>query len=107
MGSTMSLYSVQKLIYNLNRDPSLVERFKIDIESVLAEYELTEEELQAISKPDIGLLYVLGVNGQLLMHYAALWEFEWDDYIQAMKDGIEEHGEVRAGMYVQTGGGYL
>ena len=41
------------------------------------------------------------------MHYAALWEFEWDDYIQAMKDGIEEHGEVRAGMYVQTGGGYL
>ena len=69
--------------------------------------ELTEEELPAISKPDIGLLYVLGVNGPLLMHYAALWEFEWDDYIQAMKDGIEEHGEVRAGMYVRTGGGYL
>ena len=103
----MSLYYVQKLIYNLNRDPSLVERFKIDIDSVLAEYKLTEEELLAISKPDIGLLYVLGVNGQLLMHYAALWEFEWDDYIQAMKDGIEEHGEVRAGMYVRTGGGYL
>ena len=41
------------------------------------------------------------------MHYAALWEFEWDDYIQAMKDGIEEHGEVRAGKYVRTGGGYL
>ena len=101
----MSLYYVQKLIYNLNRDSNLVERFKKDMESVLVEYELTEEELRAIRKPDIGLLYVLGVNGQLLMHYAALWEFQWDDYIQAMKDGLKEHGEVRAGLYVRTGGG--
>ena len=103
----MSLYYVQKLIYNLNRDPNLVGQFKLNIDSVLSEYELTQEELQAISKPDIGLLYVLGVNGQLLMHYAALWEFEWDEYIQAMKDGLEEHGDVRAGMYLRTGGGLL
>ena len=103
----MSLYYVQKLIYNLNRDPNLVGRFKSNIDSVLSEYELPQEELQAISKPDIGLLYVLGVNGQLLMHYAALWEFEWDEYIQAMKDGIKEHGDVRAGMYLRTGGGLL
>ena len=103
----MSLYYVQKLIYNLNRDPNLVEGFKKDMESVLVEYELTEEELRAIRKPDIGLLYVLGVNGQLLMHYAALREFQWDDYIQAMKDGLKEHGEVRAGLYVRTGGGAL
>ena len=103
----MSLYYVQKLIYNLNRDPNLVGQFKLNIDSVLSEYELTQEELRAISKPDIGLLYVLGVNGQLLMHYAALWEFEWDEYIQAMKDGLEEHGDVRAGMYLRTGGGLL
>ena len=103
----MSLYYVQKLIYKLNRDPRLVERFKKDIESVLVEYELTEDELGAIRKPDIGLLYVLGVNGQLLMHYAALWEFEWDDYIQAMKNGLKEYGEVRGGLYVRTGGGAL
>ena len=103
----MSLYYVQKLIYNLNRDPNLVEGFKKDMESVLVEYELTEEELRAIRKPDIGLLYVLGVNGQLLMHYAALWEFQWDDYIQAMKDGLKIHGEVRAGLYVRTGGGAI
>ena len=103
----MSLYYVQKLIYNLNRDSNLVERFKKDMESVLVEYELTEEELRAIRKPDIGLLYVLGVNGQLLMHYAALWEFQWDDYIQAMKDGLREHGEVRAGLYQRIGGGAI
>ena len=103
----MSLYYVQKLIYNLNRDPKLVVRFKKNMEVVLAEYTLTDEELDAIRKPNIGLLYVLGVNGQLLMHYAALREYEWDDYIQAMKDGLSEYGEVRAGLYSQTGGGAL
>ena len=103
----MSLYYVQKLIYNLNRDPELVVRFKKNMEVVLAEYTLTDEELDAIRKPNIGLLYVLGVNGQLLMHYAALREYEWDDYIQAMKDGLSKYGEVRAGLYSRTGGGAL
>ena len=103
----MSLYYVQKLIYNLNRDPELVVRFKKNMEVVLAEYTLTDEELDAIRKPNIGLLYVLGVNGQLLMHYAALREYEWDDYIQAMKDGLSTYGEVRAGLYSRTGGGAL
>lgn len=98
----MSLYYVQKLIYELNRDPAVRERFLSDRESVLAGYDLTDEELDAIRKPDIGLLYVLGVNGQLLMHYAALCEYPWDDYIQAMRDGVTEHGPVRAGLYSMT-----
>ena len=85
----------------------MVERFKTDMDSVLGNYDLSQEELKAIRKPDIGLLYVLGVNGQLLMHYAALRNFEWDDYIQAMKDGVEEYGQVRTGFYVRTGGGAI
>jgi len=78
-------------------------RFTDDMDSVLADYDLTEEELTAIRTPDIGLLYVLGVNGQLLMHYAALKQFEWDDYLQAMRDGVAEYGPVRAGIYAMTG----
>ena len=101
----MSLYYVQKLIYTLNRDPNVVAQFQKDMDGVLKEYTLTEEEKYAIRKPDIGLLYVMGVNGQLLMHYAALMEYEWDEYIQAMKNGLEEHGQVRAGLYLRTGGG--
>ena len=57
----MSLYQVQKLIYQLNRDPRTQERFLRERDAVLAEYELTEEERAAI-RPDIGLLYVLGVT---------------------------------------------
>jgi len=49
----------------------------------------------------------MGVNGQLLMHYAALRDFEWDAYIQAMKKGIEKYGQVRTGLYARTGGGAI
>jgi len=101
----MSLYYVQKLIYTLNRDPNVVAQFQEDMNGVLRDYTLTDEEKHAIREPDIGLLYVMGVNGQLLMHFAALMEYEWDEYIQAMKNGLEEYGEVRAGLYLRTGGG--
>lgn len=100
----MSLYYVQKLLYQLNRDPNICERFEEDMDSVLKDYKLTDEEIEAITKPDIGLLYVLGVNGQILMHYAAMKGYEWPEYIQAMRDGIEEHGQVRAGLYAMTDG---
>ena len=96
----MSLYQVQKLIYQLNRDPEARRRFGADPDELLAGYELTAEELAAINKPDIGLLYVMGVNGQLLMHYAAMRGFEWDAYIAAMRAGVQQYGPVRTGLYV-------
>lgn len=100
----MSLYYVQKLLYNLNRDPELRERYERDAASVLGHYELTEEEVEALRKPDIGKLYILGVNGQILMHYAAMCGYAWPEYIQAMRDALEEHGNVRAGIYATTDG---
>jgi hypothetical protein len=95
----MSLYYVQKLLYQLNRDPAVRRRFDADRTELLADYELTEEERAAILEGDIGLLYVLGVNGQLLMHYAALLGQPWDVYIEAMKEGVRKHGPVRQGLY--------
>jgi len=99
----MSLYYVQKLIFQLNRDPSVRKRYDENLESLLTDYELTEEERGAIRKPDIGLLYVMGVNGQLLMHYAALRGFEWNAYMEAMREGERKYGPVRAGLYVRAG----
>lgn len=100
----MSLYAVQKLIYNLNRDPAIRARHERDLAGLLAEYDLTEEERNAILEPDIGLLYVMGVNGQLLMHYAALRGFEWSAYIEAMKEGERKYGPVRTGLYTRAEG---
>jgi aromatic-ring opening dioxygenase LigAB LigA subunit len=95
----MSLYYVQKLLYQLNRDPLVRKRFDTDKGLLLDEYELTGEERTAIESGDVGLLYVMGVNGQILMHYAALLGQPWDVYIAAMRDGVRKHGPVRAGLY--------
>jgi hypothetical protein len=100
----MSLYHVQKLIFQLNRDPAIRKRFDEDFDSLLADYELTGEEQLALRDPDIGLLYVMGVNGQLLMHYAALRGFEWNAYIEAMRDGERKYGPVRTGLYTRAEG---
>jgi hypothetical protein len=100
----MSLYQVQKLLYHLNRDPATARRFKEDFDSLLTEYELTAEEQLALREPDIGLLYVMGVNGQILMHFAAWRGFEWNAYIEAMRAGERKYGPVRTGLYTRAEG---
>lgn len=98
----MSLYALQKLLFSLNRDPALQAAFKSDASSVLAAYRLTDEERCAMEARDIGLLYVLGVNGQILMHFAAFCGVAWPDYLEAMREGVRRHGPVRAGVYAMT-----
>jgi hypothetical protein len=98
----MSLFCLQKLLYNLNRDPLVQDRYRADREAVLAGYELDEEELEALRSDDIGKLYVLGVNGQLLMHLSALIGQPWAEYIAAMREGVQKYGPVRAGIYAMT-----
>lgn len=98
----MSLYQVSKLLYNLNRSDDAKAQFRTDPEAFISAYTLTDEERGAILTPDIGLLYVLGVNGQILMHFAALKGVEWSDYLQRMRDGVKQHGPVRAGIYAMT-----
>ena len=99
----MSLYYVQKFLYELNRSESLQAAYRADRDAVLAPFELTEDEIEALTQPDIGKLYHFGVNGQILMHFAALHKIEWADYLQLMRDGIETHGPVREGVYAMTG----
>jgi hypothetical protein len=98
----MSLYALQKFVYQLNREPELQARFKADRAGALKGFELTGEERDAVLQGDVGLLYVLGVNGQLLMHFAALEGVAWPDYLEAMREGVRRHGPVRAGIYAMT-----
>ena len=98
----MSLYSTQKFLYHLNRDAAVQKRFRDDLGGLLDEYELDADERAAILAGDIGKLYVLGSNGQLLMHFAALLGMPWADYIEAMREGVRRHGPVRAGIYAMT-----
>ena len=98
----MSLYNAQKFLYQLNRDPQVQQRFREDRADALTGYELTDEERDAFVAGDVGKLYVLGSNGQLLMHFAALLGMPWADYIESMREGVRRHGPVRAGIYAMT-----
>ena len=100
----MSLYQMQKFLFDINRDPAVQQRFLVERSQVLSDYDLTPEERDAIIAGDIGLLYVLGANGQLLMHFAALLGMEWNAYIAAMREGVRKYGPVRAGLYSMTTG---
>ncbi|MBN9544858.1 MAG: aromatic ring-opening dioxygenase subunit LigA [Alphaproteobacteria bacterium] len=100
----MSLYQISKLLFQLNRDEALKRAFKSAPQDAIAPFELSEEERRAVLEPDIGLLYVLGVNGQILMHFAAFCGIEWSDYLQRMRDGVKRHGPVRAGIYAMLSG---
>ena len=101
----MSLYYLQKFLYELNRDANAQEKYGSDLDDLLGEFDLSDEEATALRDGDIGLLYVLGVNGQILMHYAAFLGIEWFAYLDMMRAGIEKHGPVRDGVYKMTGGG--
>ena len=104
-GNFVSLYQLQKFLYEMNRDDAIQQQCRDDLEGLLSRFDLTGEEASALREGDIGLLYVLGVNGQILMHYAAFLGIEWFDYLDRMRKGIEDYGPVRAGVYAMVGQG--
>jgi len=101
----MSLYAIQKFFYDANRDRDMQRRYREGgeaREALLTEYDLNDEERSAIREGDIGKLYVLGCNGQLLMHFAPLVDLPWAQYLEAMREGVRKYGPVRAGIYAMT-----
>ena len=94
---------MQKALYELNRDDSRQAAFRADPSAAVERYDLSAEEAAAIVHADIGLLYHLGVNGQILMHFAAFNGIAWPDYLQLMRDGVATHGPVREGIYALSG----
>lgn len=103
----MSLYAMQKFLFALNRDVQVQRHYAEGggpRARLLGDYDLTDEERDAIDAGDIGKLYVLGCNGQLLMHFAPLLGIAWADYLEAMREGVRKYGPVRAGIYAMTTG---
>ena len=98
---------MQKFLFALNRDAEVQRRYGeggATRAALLAAYDFNDEEREAIDTGDIGKLYVLGCNGQLLMHFAPLLGIAWADYLEAMREGVRKYGPVRAGIYAMTTG---
>jgi hypothetical protein len=85
----MSLYGVQKLLFRLNNEPALRQRFAVERDAVLAEYALTEEERRAIAQADVGRLHLMGAHPLLLAPFAGRAGLKWPDYLAALRRARE------------------
>jgi hypothetical protein len=84
----MSLYQIQKLIYEVNRNPECRDAYRADGSAFVARYELTDEEQKAILNLDIRKLYQFGVHPLLLRPFTLLHRVSNEDYAKALA-GLE------------------
>jgi hypothetical protein len=83
----MSLYEVQKLVQNVNRNPDARQRFLEKRESLADDYELTEEERTALTDFNIYDLYEMGVHPLLLRPFTIIHGVSEPDYLKAIRGG--------------------
>ena len=82
----MSLYQLQKLIYDVNRNPQRRDAYRADKAGFLAGYELTSEEHAAIANLDVRELYSFGVHPLLLRPFTLLHRVSNEDYARALAE---------------------
>lgn len=90
----MGSYQVGKLVFELNRQPQLVEQFQTDPEPFMERYRFAEQEKKAVREKDIRFFYELGVNPYLAMGMARLLNIQQRDYLKAIADA-KPHPELK------------
>jgi hypothetical protein len=81
----VSLYQVQKLLFDVNRDRQVRTRFLDERERLTTEYELTADERRAILETDFHTLYQMGVHSLLLGPLAATLGISFPDYLAILR----------------------
>jgi hypothetical protein len=92
----MSLYYVDKFMFQVTDDEHRRARFHEDPAAVLAEYQLTPEEARALANRDLPALYRLGANGYLLLRFAHEKGGDFRQVVAAMREQAPAaaHGEA-------------
>lgn len=72
----MSLYQVDKLLFQLFNDLELQEKYKRDSEPILTRYDLQEAELKALREVNAGELYRMGAHSFLLWQFARMMDLK-------------------------------
>lgn len=81
----MSLYQVQKLLFNIHNNLTLRAEYTSSPETVMADYKLAESEAQALLDKDMRALYRMGVNPWLLLQYANITGVNTQDYLRQIR----------------------
>jgi hypothetical protein len=84
----MSLYQVQKFLYEVNQNPERRADYRADAAKFAERFELSEEEKAALLSVDIRRLYQFGVHPLLLRPFTLLHKVTAQDYAKALA-GLE------------------
>lgn len=86
----MSLHAVERLLYELNRDPAKVTEFRERPERLLERYDLTEEERGWFAERDVLALYRHGVHPLLLAPASRFFGIGQSEFRAALAPAIGE-----------------
>jgi hypothetical protein len=81
----VSIYELQKLIRDTNRDPAVRQAFFASPQEVVSRYRLSDNEKASVLARDYGALYRLGVHGLLLRPFSILHSVSEKDYLAAIR----------------------
>ena len=86
----MSVYQVNKLLYLTDNDLAFRKRMLEEPEKVIGDFQLTDEEREALTSGAVGRLYQMGVHTFLLNH---LYRYELfgvnrDNYLTRIREGM-------------------
>jgi Aromatic-ring-opening dioxygenase LigAB, LigA subunit len=81
----MSLYALQKLLRDVNRNPQARKTYFAAPEAFSENYELTEEERQALLSMNVTSLYRFGVHGLILRPFTMLHKMPENEYLERIR----------------------
>lgn len=86
----MSRYAVDKLLWQIARDPAFEDSFKADREKILAGRDLTPEEHQALTDFDVRALFLGGAHPFMIYMSAQRmmggWSYQFMiDYVEKLR----------------------
>lgn len=95
----MSVYQVNKLLYMTDNDPAFRKRMKNEPEAALKEFQLTEEEYNALTSGSVGKLHQMGVHTFLLNHLSRyeLFGVNRDNYLDRIREGMDYDARFEQG----------
>ncbi len=87
----MSIYLLNKILYNTDNDPEFRRRMRENAEEVVRGFPLAGDELEALITGDVGRLYRMGVHTFFLNHLSRyeLFGVNRENYLDRIRDGME------------------
>jgi hypothetical protein len=81
----VSLYQVDKLLFQLFNDLELQDKYRRDADAVLKRFDLQEHELKALREVNAGDLYRMGAHSFLLWQFSRLMDLKPAVYFKQVR----------------------